>query len=81
MPIKEWIPKKSKYLEEFLPKIEILKIFFNEDNIRFICRNVGFNKKLVRPLWHMIFISTWYLVNIKKVKTNGNFFDIISMKV
>ena len=44
--------------------------------------NVGFNKKLVRPLWYMIFISTWYLVNIKKkVKTNGNFFDIISMKV
>ena len=38
LPIKEWIPKKSKYLEEFLPKIEILKIFFNEDNIRFICR-------------------------------------------
>ena len=78
MPIEYWIPKKSKYLEEFLPKNEILKIFFNEDEIRFICRNAINNKKMIRPLWHMIFISIWYLVNIKKVRTNGNFFDIIS---
>ncbi|MBD23290.1 MAG: asparagine synthase (glutamine-hydrolyzing) [Alphaproteobacteria bacterium] len=78
LPIEYWIPKKSKYLEEFLPKNEILKIFFNEDEIRFICRNAINNKKMIRPLWHMIFISIWYLVNIKKVRTNGNFFDIIS---
>jgi len=26
----------------------------------------------------MIFISAWYCVTFKDVKTNGNFFDIIS---
>ena len=81
LPIKDWIPKKSKYLEEFLPKIEVLRIFLNEEDIKFICRNAKYNKKMIRPLWHMIFISTWFQVNIKKVKTNGNFFDIISKSV
>ena len=78
LPIRDWIPKKSKYLEEFLPKSEILKTFFKEDEIKFLCRNAKYNKKMIRPLWHMIFISTWYSINIKKIKAKGNFFDIIS---
>ena len=73
------IPRK--YLEEFLPKIDVLKIFFNEENIKFICRSSRYNRNMIRPLWHMIFISSWYLLNIKKVKTNGNFFDMISSSV
>ena len=81
LPIGSWIPKKSKYLEEFLPKIDVLKIFFNEENIKFICRSSRYNRNMIRPLWHMIFISSWYLLNIKKVKTKGNFFDIISSSV
>ena len=56
----------------------ILKTFFKEDEIKFLCRNAKYNKKMIRPLWHMIFISTWYSINIKKVKAKGNFFDIIS---
>ena len=47
-------------------------------SVKFICRNAKYNPKMIRPLWHMIFISIWYEVNIKKVKTNGSFFDIIS---
>ena len=30
LPIRDWIPKKSKYLEEFLPKSEILKTFLKK---------------------------------------------------
>ena len=78
LPIKDWIPKKIEFLEEFLPKKEVLKILFNEKDVKFICRNAKYNPKMIRPLWHMIFISIWYEVNIKKVKTNGSFFDIIS---
>ena len=81
LPISDWIPKKSKYLEEFLPKVDVLKIFFKEDDIKFICRTSKYDKKMIRPLWHMLFISSWYLLNIKKVKTNGNFFDMISKSV
>ena len=58
--------KKIEFLEEFLPKKEVLKILFNEKDVKFICRNAKYNPKMIRPLWHMIFISIWYEVNIKK---------------
>ena len=81
VPIKSWIPKKAKHLQQLLPKMEILRYFFNENDILSICKDVTNNDKLVRPLWHMIFISIWYAINIKKVKTNGDFFDIISTSI
>ena len=63
---------------EFLPKIEILRIFFNQDEIKELCKSITHNKKAIRCVWHMIFISTWYYVTFNNVKTDGNFFDIIS---
>ena len=78
VPIEKWIPKHSKFFLEFLPKIEILRIFFNENEIKDLCKSVSHNKKAIRGVWHMIFISAWYCVTFKDVKTNGNFFDIIS---
>ena len=78
VPIEKWIPKHSKFFFEFLPKIEILRIFFNENEIKDLCKSVSHNKKAIRGVWHMIFISAWYYVTFKNVKTNGNFFDIIS---
>lgn len=81
VPIEKWLPKHSKFFLEFLPKIQILRIFFNENEIKDLCKSISHNKKAIRGVWHMIFISAWYYVTFKKVKTDGNFFDIISTKV
>ena len=78
IPIEKWLPKYSKFFLEFLPKIEILRIFFNQDEIKELCKSITHNKKAIRCVWHMIFISTWYYVTFNNVKTDGNFFDIIS---
>ena len=78
IPIEKWLPKHSKFFLEFLPKIEILRIFFNQDEIKELCKSITHNKKAIRCVWHMIFISTWYYVTFNNVKTDGNFFDIIS---
>ena len=77
IPINSWIPKKAKILEEFLPKVEILHLFFTKDEIKNLCRSVEYKKKYVRCVWHLIFISAWYYVNFKNFKTDDNFFDII----
>ena len=78
IPIEKWLPKHSKFFSEFLPKIEILRIFFDPNEIKDLCKSITYNKKAIRCVWHMIFISTWYYVTFKNVKTDGNFFDIIS---
>ena len=78
IPIEKWLPKHSKFFLEFLPKIEILRIFFSQDEIKELCKSISHNKKAIRCVWHMIFISTWYYVTFNNVKTDGNFFDIIS---
>ncbi len=78
IPISEWISDKSKILEELLPKVEILHEFIKSEDIRNLCKNVEYNKKLARPLWNIIFISIWYCMNEKNTKANGNFFEIIS---
>ena len=44
----------------------------------FVTHAVTHNKKAIRCVWHMIFISAWYYVTFNNVKTDGNFFDIIS---
>lgn len=77
IPIYNWIPKKSKQLEEILPKSDILRYFFTKDEIIELCRSSRFNKKNVKALWHMIFITAWYYVVCKKEKIKGNFFEII----
>ena len=78
IPIEKWLPKHSKFFLEFLPKIEILRIFFSQDEIKELCKSISHNKKAIRCVWHMIFISIWYYVTFNNVKANGNFFDIIS---
>ncbi len=78
VPISEWIPEKSRYLEEFLPKIDILKMFFKKSDLVDLCRSVKTNKRLVKPLWHLIFFSIWHLANESEIDISGNYFDVIS---
>ena len=79
VPIYDWIPNKINDLENLLPKQEFLKNYINEEEQRFIFKSVKRNKKFAKPLWHILFFTAWYLINIKGIKAKGNFFDIISM--
>ncbi len=78
VPINDWIPKKSKILEELLPRVDFLNYFFTKDEIIKLCRSVSYSKKNIRALWHLIFISAWYSVSFKNKKIDGDFFDLIS---
>lgn len=78
VPIYEWIPKKIKYLEELLLKQEFLYEYFTRDELIELFKSVRKNKKFAKAVWHIIFFTSWYLVNIKGIKKRGNFFDILS---
>ena len=78
VPIHEWIPKKIIFLREMLLKQDFLKEYFSKDELVKICNATRINKKFVKPLWHIIFFTSWYLVNIKGIKKRGNFFDILA---
>ena len=78
VPIYEWIPKKINFLREMLLKQDFLKEYFSKDELVKICNATRINKKFVKPLWHIIFFTSWYLVNIKGIKKRGNFFDILA---
>ena len=78
VPIYEWIPKKINFLRELLLKQDFLKEYFSKDELVKICNATRINKKFVKPLWHIIFFTSWYLVNIKGIKKRGNFFDILA---
>ena len=78
VPIHEWIPKKINFLREMLLKQDFLKEYFSKDELVKICNGTRRNKKFVKPLWHIIFFTSWYLVNIKGIKKRGNFFDILA---
>ena len=78
VPIFDWIPKKSKYLRELIPQQEILRYFFSKDDLYNLCKSAELNKKYVKPLWHLIFFSSWYLINVVGKKAEGNYFDLIS---
>ncbi|MFL2661472.1 MAG: asparagine synthase (glutamine-hydrolyzing) [Alphaproteobacteria bacterium] len=78
VPIYDWIPNKIDQLERLLLKVNFLKQYFSTKEIQFICDNVRINKKFAKPLWHIIFFTSWYFVNIKKIDKKGNFFDVIS---
>ena len=78
VPIYEWIPKKINFLRELLLKQDFLKEYFSKDELVKICNSIRTNKKFVKPLWHIIFFTSWYLVNIKGIKKRGNFFDILA---
>ena len=78
VPIYEWIPKKINFLRELLLKQDFLKEYFSKDELVKICNAIRINKKFVKPLWHIIFFTSWYLVNIKGIKKRGNFFDILA---
>ena len=77
VPIYEWIPKKINFLRELLLKQDFLKEYFSKDELVKICNATRINKKFVKPLWHIIFFTSWYLVNIKGIRKRGNFFDIL----
>ena len=78
VPIYEWIPKKINFLRELLLKQDFLKEYFSKDELVKICNATRINKRFVKPLWHIIFFTSWYLVNVKGVKKRGNFFDILA---
>ena len=78
VPINEWIPKKINFLQQLLLKQDFLKEYFSKDELVKICSAIRINKKFVKPLWHIIFFTSWYLVNIKGIKKRGNFFDILA---
>ena len=78
VPIYQWIPKKINFLRELLLKQDFLKEYFSKDELVKICNATRINKKFVKPLWHIIFFTSWYLVNIKGIKKRGNFFDILA---
>ena len=78
VPIHEWIPKKINFLRELLLKQDFLKEYFSKDELVKICNATRINKKFVKPLWHIIFFTSWYLVNIKRIKKRGNFFDVLA---
>ena len=78
VPIYEWIPKKINFLRELLLKQDFLKEYFSKDELVKICNATRINKKFVKPLWHIIFFTAWYLVNIKGIRKRGNFFDILA---
>ena len=78
VPINEWIPKKINFLQELLLKQDFLKEYFSQDELVKICNATRINKKFAKPLWHIIFFTSWYLVNIKGIKKRGNFFDVLA---
>ena len=78
VPIYEWIPKKINFLRELLLKQDFLKEYFTKDELVKICNATRINKKFVKPLWHIIFFTSWYLVNIKGIQKRGNFFDVLA---
>ena len=78
VPIYKWIPKKINFLRELLLKQDFLKEYFSKDELVKICNATRINKRFVKPLWHIIFFTSWYLVNVKGVKKRGNFFDILA---
>ena len=78
VPIHEWIPNKINFLRELLLKQDFLREYFSKDELVKICNATRINKKFVKPLWHIIFFTSWYLVNIKGIKKRGNFFDILA---
>ena len=78
VPINEWIPKKINFLQELLLKQDFLKEYFSKDELVKICNATKKNKKFAKPLWHIVFFTSWYLVNIKKIKKRGNFFDVLA---
>ena len=77
VPIKTWIPKKINLIQKILPKVELIREFFSKKEILELCYISKNNKNALRPLWHLIFISCWYAIHIQKIKTEGNFFDLM----
>ncbi len=78
VPIKKWIPEKSKILEKILPRISCLNELFSKKEISRLCRMVKYNTKACIPIWHLIFFALWYIANVENRRINGNTFDVLS---
>ena len=78
VPIHNWLPKRTNDLEKVLINQDFLRKYFSKDELHYIIKGVKKDKKFVKPLWHIIFFTSWYLTNIKGIKPKGNFFDVLS---
>ena len=76
--LKSGCPNIRSFFQSFYLKLKFSEYFSIQDEIKDLCKSITHSKKAIRCVWHMIFISTWYYVTFKNVKTDGNFFDIIS---
>ncbi len=78
VPIYDWIPKKVDQLEELILKLDFLDYYFSREELKYLFNSLRKNKKIAKPVWHIIFFISWYLINIKKFKKKGNFFEVLS---
>ena len=78
VPIKKWIPEKSKILEKILPRVSCLNELFSKIEIARLCKMLKYNAKASIPVWHLIFFALWYIANVEKRKINGNTFEVLS---
>ena len=54
-------------------KQDFLYEYFSKNELKLLFKGVRKNKKLAKPIWHIIFFTSWYLVNIEGLKKKGNF--------
>ena len=78
VPIKKWIPEKSKILEKILPRVSCLNELFSKIEIARLCKMLKYNTRASIPVWHLIFFALWYIANVEKRKINGNTFEVLS---
>ena len=71
--------QRKKILEEFESISQVIIQKSSEASSSFAIKEFGkYNKKFSKPLWHIIFFTSWYLVNILELDKKGNFFDVLS---
>ncbi len=78
VPIYDWLPKRIDELEKILINQDFLRKYFSKGELHYIVNGVKTDKKFVKPLWHILFFTSWYLTNIEGVRAKGNFFDVLS---
>ena len=78
MPIRDWIPEKSKILEKILPRVSCLNSLFSKKEIAGLCKTLKYDAKASIPVWHLIFFALWYIANVENRKIDGNTFEVLS---
>tara|TARA_B100000989_G_scaffold183466_1_gene138069 strand:+ start:71 stop:1804 length:1734 start_codon:yes stop_codon:yes gene_type:complete len=78
VPIRDWIPEKSKILEKILPRVSCLNSLFSKKEIAGLCKTLKYDAKASIPVWHLIFFALWYIANVENRKIDGNTFEVLS---